>query len=212
MGILKNIWNRLFGKSKKQEDFSRGGSIEQSKMRVVYRKENPKVIGGYASGETTSDRLKTCRPQEVNNFCQPNFNPSNHGICQCAVTPDFNKPLIEISNGDDFFVSNDLIEKETKTDSQIKPKIKLINCNKKVSVNSLSLNKEQQAIQYLLKYGSIDKRTCVEKFGLKRLDNLICELRKQGMNVKNETIELHNELGEKTKVNNYRLVTSDGAN
>ena len=74
------------------------------------------------------------------------------------------------------------------------------------------MTKEQEVLQYLLKYGSIDKRTCAEKFGLKRLDNVICELRKQGMNIKNETVELHNELGEKTKVNNYRLVTSDGAN
>jgi hypothetical protein len=32
------------------------------------------------------------------------------------------------------------------------------------------------------------------------------------MNIKNETVELHNELGEKTKVNNYRLVNSDGTN
>ena len=74
------------------------------------------------------------------------------------------------------------------------------------------MTKEQAVLEYLLKYGSIDKRTCAEKFGLKRLDNVICELRKQGMNIKNETVELHNELGEKTKVNNYRLVNSDGTN
>lgn len=79
-------------------------------------------------------------------------------------------------------------------------------------VNSKVLNKGQKVTQYLLTYGSIDKRICAEKFGLKRLDNLICDLRKKGMNIKNETVELHNEFGKKIKVNNYRLVTSDATN
>ena len=74
------------------------------------------------------------------------------------------------------------------------------------------MTKEQWVLQYLLKYGSIDKRTCDEKFGLKRLDNLICDLRKQGLNIKSETIELHNESGVKTQVSNYILVKSDGTN
>ena len=46
----------------------------------------------------------------------------------------------------------------------------------------------------------------------KRLDNLICDLRKQGLNIKSETIELHNESGVKTQVSNYILVKSDGTN
>ena len=75
-----------------------------------------------------------------------------------------------------------------------------------------NLTKEKEVLKYLLTYGSIDKFTCKEKFGLKRLDNTICELRKQGMHIVNETIYLHNENGEKVKVNNYRLVTENGAN
>jgi hypothetical protein len=75
-----------------------------------------------------------------------------------------------------------------------------------------NFTKEKEVLKYLLTYGSIDKFTCKEKFGLKRLDNIICELRKQGMLIVNETIYLHNEKGEKVKVNNYRLVTENGAN
>jgi hypothetical protein len=117
-------------------------------------------------------------------------------------------------SGDDFFVSKELLSREELMDSQItfevsKPKTKKAFIERpKGDV----MTKEQAVLEYLLKYGSIDKRTCAEKFGLKRLDNVICELRKQGMNIKNETVELHNELGEKTKVNNYRLVNSDGTN
>lgn len=151
MGIFKNIWNSIFGKSQKQEEFGRGGSIEEPKLKVVHRLQ-PEPVG----------------------------NTSKEVLMEGFIEPSILRP---------------------KTKSKCKE-----------SVSSTVLNKEQQVIQYLLKYGSIDKRTCTEKFGLKRLDNLICELRKKGMNIKNETIELHNELGEKTKVNNYRLVTSDEAN
>ena len=75
-----------------------------------------------------------------------------------------------------------------------------------------NFTKEQAVLKYILEHGSIDKITCFQKFGLKRLDNVICEFRKQGMSIKNEDIFLHNENGQKIKVNNYILVTEDGAN
>ena len=75
-----------------------------------------------------------------------------------------------------------------------------------------NFTKEQAVLKYILEHGSIDKITCYQKFGLKRLDNVICEFRKQGMSIKNEDIFLHNENGQKVKVNNYILVTEDGAN
>jgi len=75
-----------------------------------------------------------------------------------------------------------------------------------------NFTKEQAVLKYILEHGSIDKITCFQKFGLKRLDNVICEFRKQGMSIKNEDIFLHNENGQKVKVNNYILVTEDGAN
>lgn len=135
MGILKNIWNTIFGKTKKQEVKSELGNT-------------------YTENELSSLSSKGDNEQPI-------------------------------------------ITKKEDTEKKVKAR---------------SLNKEQKVIEYLKKYGSIDKMTCAEKFNLKRLDNLICELRKQGMNIQNETIELHNEKGEKIKVNNYKLVISDGTN
>ena len=107
------------------------------------------------------------------------------------------------------YVENELPKSESEAEVFPLPvEVKL----KPIRVKSSSLGKERAVIDYLKKYGSIDKMTCAEKFDLKRLDNLICELRKQGMNIQNETIELHNEMGEKIKVNNYKLVISDGTN
>jgi hypothetical protein len=171
MGILKDIWNTIFGKSKKQEEFGRGGSIEEPEMKVVYKKDEEKI----KSGSTYTE----------NELGEPNTQMYNE-VQEC-VAPIDSQIKFEVS--------------EPKAKRPYKERVK-----------GMVMTKEQEVLQYLLKYGSIDKRTCAEKFGLKRLDNVICELRKQGMNIKNETVELHNELGEKTKVNNYRLVTSDGAN
>ena len=72
--------------------------------------------------------------------------------------------------------------------------------------------KERKVRVYLEKYGSIDKETSALLFGVKRLDCMIHSLRKKGLNIASKTIELTNENGEKTKVNNYFLVNSDGAN
>jgi arginine decarboxylase-like protein len=166
MGIFKNIWNSFFGKPQKQEEFERAGSIEEIKLKVVYKKGEDKTES--TSGFIENELMDSNQPEQ-------------------EQVQELTDPLCEFS----------------------KPKNKSV---RKEVVNPATLSKEQEVLQYLLKYGSIDKRTCAEKFGLKRLDNLICELRKKGMNIKNETVELHNELGEKTKVNNYRLVTSDATN
>jgi hypothetical protein len=72
--------------------------------------------------------------------------------------------------------------------------------------------KERMVRLYLEKYGSIDRETSALLFGVKRLDCMILSLRKKGLNIASKTIELTNENGEKTKVNNYVLVNSDGAN
>lgn len=214
MGILKYIWNTIFGESKKQEEFGRGGSIEEPKLKVVHKKESSKIIGGYTSVDVEPDNLKTCHYQEPNNFCQPNFTPSNHGVCNFAVAPDSDKPIVtikELIELQETQVCNEVQESINSTEpiEVSKPTIKRVS---KKPTKDFFMSKEQEVLQYLLKYGSIDKITCNEKFGLKRLDNVICELRKQGMNIKNETVELHNELGEKVKVNNYRLVSSNESN
>jgi hypothetical protein len=225
MGILKNIWITIFGKSKKQkefeknqEKFGRGGSIEEPKMKIVHRGK----IGGYTSGDVEADKSRSCTYQYTERMiCRPNlpidackpqtFLPTT---CDAIITTNDAKPLIDIPSGDGFFVSNELLSREKLIDSQIKFEVSKPKTKKAFIERPKGdvMTKEQAVLEYLLKYGSIDKRTCAEKFGLKRLDNVICELRKQGMNIKNETVELHNELGEKTKVNNYRLVNSDGTN
>jgi len=175
MGILKDIWNTIFGKSKKQEEFGRGGSIEEPKMKVVFKKGRKKIKAGRTY---TENELGEPNPQVCNNV-------------QESIAP---------------------INSQTKFQEFIKvskPKSKKARIER--PKNSI-MTKEQRLLEYLLKHGSIDKRTCAEKLGLKRLDNVICELRKQGMNIKNEKVEIHNEIGEKIKVNNYRLVPSDGTN
>lgn len=219
MGIFKNIWNSIFGKSKKQEEFGRGGSIEEPKLKVAHKKTtNLGKIGGYTSADIEPDKSKICHYQEPNNFCKPNLVSSNHGVCTLAVTPEtscsisthaeneFEEPNPQVCNE----VQKRIAPIDTQTNFEVsEPTIK--RASKKPTKNFV-MSKEQEVLQYLLKYGSIDKITCNEKFGLKRLDNVICELRKQGMNIKNETVELHNELGEKVKVNNYRLVSSNESN
>jgi hypothetical protein len=43
MGILKNIWNTLFGKQNQREEFGRGGSIEEPVMKVVHNKNEDEI-------------------------------------------------------------------------------------------------------------------------------------------------------------------------
>jgi hypothetical protein len=46
MGILKDIWNTIFGKKRKNSKFERGGSIDEPEMKVVYMKSEDKIKSG----------------------------------------------------------------------------------------------------------------------------------------------------------------------
>jgi hypothetical protein len=163
MGILKNIWNTIFGKSKKQEQFGRGGSIEEPKMEVVYKKckDKTEAVSTYAENELVEPNPQVC---------------------------------------------NEVQERISSIDSQIKfevsePKPKKQKIKKVVGQKTLSEIKD-----YLLTYGSIDVLTCEQKFKVKSLHNFIWHLRKQGLKIKTDKVGLHNELGQKVEVTNYRLI------
>jgi hypothetical protein len=66
--------------------------------------------------------------------------------------------------------------------------------------------KEIEVLDYLLKNGSIDKVTCKQVIGVKRLDNIICDLRKQGWEITNEKVCFINQYGEKKKAYSYKLI------
>lgn len=184
MGILKNIWNTIFGKSKKEQELN-SESIKQASMKVVYKKETANTIGDCSLVDTQPDKSN------------PNFNPSNHGVCIFPVTP--------IPNGDDFFVSDDLIEKENKIDADysfvVEKQIK------KRTKNVIGQNTLNEIKEYLLTYGSLDVLTCEQKFKVKSLHNFIWYLRKEGFKIKTDKVGLHNELGQKVEVTNYRLIS-----
>ena len=59
----------------------------------------------------------------------------------------------------------------------------------------------------LIKYGSIDVLTCEQIFKVKSLHNFIWQLRKEGLKIKTDKVGLHNELGQKIEVTNYRLIS-----
>ena len=61
--------------------------------------------------------------------------------------------------------------------------------------------------EYLIKYGSIDVLTCEQIFKVKSLHNFIWQLRKEGLKIKTDKVGLHNELGQKIEVTNYRLIS-----
>ena len=60
--------------------------------------------------------------------------------------------------------------------------------------------------EYLITYGSLDVLTCEQKFKVKSLHNFIWYLRKEGFEIKTDKVGLHNELGQKIEVTNYRLI------
>lgn len=174
MGILKDIWNTIFGKKKEDDKFERGGEIFKPEIRVVYKKNEDKIDLGSTHIE--------------NELGEPNPQLCNH-----------------ISDRDNFFVSNDLIEKEKKADAKFefpvqKSKIRL---NKKI-IGQKTLNEIKE---YLITYGSLDVLTCEQKFKVKSLRNFIWFLRNEGFEIKTDKVGLHNELGLKVKVTNYRLIT-----
>lgn len=82
-----------------------------------------------------------------------------------------------------------------------KPKAKNKKPNNVIGQKTLSEIKE-----YILTYGSIDILTCEQKFKVKSLRNFIWHLRKEGLKIKTDKVGLHNELGQKVEVTNYRLI------
>lgn len=159
MKFLRYIWRALFGETKEQERYEKGGSIAEVKKDVID-----------------------------------------------------NKPLIDIPNGDDFFVSNYLTEKEKKTDSEFanlskKEKTELKKKSKKKSKTSVVGQKTLSKIkEHFLLHKSLDVLTCKEKYKVKSLRNFIWELRRQGFVFKTEKINVINVLGENVEVINYILI------
>ena len=160
MGILKDIWNTIFGIKKEDNRFERGGSIDQPAMKVIHKKIEDKIESGstFTENELGEPSPKVCNDvQESVNVC-----------------------------------SDDL--------SIPKPKKKRI--KKVVGQKTLSEIKN-----YLLTYGSLDVLTCEQKFKVKSLRNFIWQLRKDGLEILTEKVELHNEMGQKLEVINYKLIT-----
>jgi hypothetical protein len=90
-------------------------------------------------------------------------------------------------------------EKESVSVSENKPK----NKRRKNVVGQKTLNEIKE---YLITYGSLDVFTCEQKFKVKSLHNFIWFLRKEGFEIKTDKVVLHNELGQKIEVTNYRLI------
>jgi hypothetical protein len=221
MGILRNIWNTLFGKSQKEET-TEFLEVKEPKLKLVHKKKkevegaiyldkevkpkDKKTIGAYNSENIKSNPNNICEYKEpIKTFCEPSFYPNSSNVCNPPVAPNSNNPLIDIPNRDDFFVSNELIQKEVKTDTEIiKPVEKQKIKSKKVVIGQKTLFEVKD---YLLKYGSIDVLTCEQIFKVKSLHNFIWQLRKEGLKIKTDKVGLHNELGEKIEVTNYRLIS-----
>lgn len=147
MGILRNIWNMLFGNSQKEET-TEVLEVKEPKLKVVHKKEK-EVAGAIYLGK------------EV-------------------------KPKEEV-------VVQDVIP----TEKQKKKNVKRV-----IGQKTLSEIKD-----YLIKYGSLDVLTCEQMFEVKSLHNFIWQLRKDGLKIKTDKVGLHNELGQKIEVTNYRLIS-----
>ena len=147
MGILRNIWNMLFGKSQKEET-TEVLEVKEPKLKVVHKKEK-ELAGAIYLG-------KEVKPKEE--------------LVVQDVIP---------------------IEKQKKK-----------NVKRVIGQKTLSEIKD-----YLIKYGSLDVLTCEQMFEVKSLHNFIWQLRKDGLKIKTDKVGLHNELGQKIEVTNYRLIS-----
>jgi hypothetical protein len=147
MGILRNIWNMLFGKSQKEET-TEVLEVKEPKLKVVHKKEKELAGAIYLGKEV--------------------------------------KPKEEV-------VAQDVIP----TEKQKKKNVKRV-----IGQKTLSEIKD-----YLIKYGSLDVLTCEQMFEVKSLHNFIWQLRKDGLKIKTDKVGLHNELGQKIEVTNYRLIS-----
>ena len=147
MGILRNIWNMLFGNSQKEET-TEFLEVKEPKLKVVHKKEK-EVSGAIYLGK------------EV-------------------------KPKEEV-----------VVQDVLPTEKQKKKNVKRV-----IGQKTLSEIKD-----YLIKYGSLDVLTCEQMFEVKSLHNFIWQLRKDGLKIKTDKVGLHNELGQKIEVTNYRLIS-----
>jgi len=148
MGILRNIWNTLFGKSQKEETIE-VLEVKEPKLKLVHKKKK-EVAGAIYLG-------KEIKPKE------------------------------EAKS----------LEEEKPVEKQKKKRTKRV-----IGQKTLSEIKE-----YLIKYGSLDVLTCEQIFDVKSLHNFIWQLRKDGLKIKTDKVGLHNELGQKIEVTNYRLIS-----
>jgi len=148
MGIFSNIWNMIFGKSKKEENTE---ILEEKEpvLKVVHKKKE-EVAGAIYLGKEVKPKQEVKVREEVK-----------------PVEKQKNKRNIRV------------IGQKTYTDIK----------------------------EYLIKYGSLDVLTCEQTFKVKSLHNFIWQLRKDGLEIKTDKVGLHNELGQKIEVTNYRLIS-----
>ena len=62
MGILRDIWNTIFGIKKEDGKFERGGSIAEPVMKVVHNKNEDKIDVGrtYTENELGEPNPQVC--------------------------------------------------------------------------------------------------------------------------------------------------------
>jgi hypothetical protein len=154
MGIFSNIWNMIFGKSKKEQT-TEILEVNEPKLKVVHKKKK-QVAGAIYLGK------------EV-------------------------KPKEEVK-----------VAEEVKVTEEVKPVEKQKKKRNKRVIGQKTLSDIKD---YLIKYGSLDVLTCEQMFKVKSLHNFIWQLRKDGLKIKTDKVGLHNELGQKIEVTNYRLIS-----
>jgi hypothetical protein len=72
MGILRDIWNTIFGKKNQDNRFERGGSIAEPLMKVVHNKNEDKIDAGrtYTENELGEDNPQVCNNvQQIPSTC-----------------------------------------------------------------------------------------------------------------------------------------------
>jgi hypothetical protein len=183
MNFFRNIWKTLFGKASKNE---------------------PAQLDKVSSA--VESKLSVIHKKEdVGEFEIEGFKAEDAKIKKGRTFVEHELGESRPSLRDDIEGLKNLTDSSEEEVSKIKK-------NRKRDKKIVRAGKESRVRKHLEKYGSIDKETSALLFGVKRLDCMILSFRKQGLNIVSENIELTNENGEKTKVNNYVLVNSDGAN
>lgn len=71
---------------------------------------------------------------------------------------------------------------------------------------ALQLTKQQnRIIEYMLRFGWITPLDAFRDLGITKLATRISEMKKQGIEIESEFVEVTNRFGEKRKVKRYRL-------